>query len=396
MAMSNTLLPLALCLASTQVMSQGTPSIFSSSFSIRPDDHFGSSRQHHPFAGSNCTCETFCNYSCAINETKPVATTYYRMTPYGVYDMHDKNTGDARGDTAFVLSRRAEYIECRRDPNSFYCNGDMTRFSGDDPNSTDLIIEFTIEVDGKWGPYLYCNAVNGTKPLGPWHCTTVLDHTSNPQCSGVNMSVYNGYCWSGNGAKESTQATLGDCCAFASKNHGQGYTYFEKNHSCISFAKPTTPTHCTGGASGDYSPPETVCNCSRVHYTAGRRNLTREGSHPPGGQWFSMPEMGQCHGANSKLGDNNCTWKVMERGRVINASCMYERIDENIVSHDPSCFSNCPQPHNKTSDCWLNCFEQTTRHLSHEDLVKPWSPAFAPEVQGGCPQVQIPPPPPPL
>ena len=34
---------------------------------------------------------------------------------------------------------------------SIFCKG-MTQFDGDDANSTDLIEEFEIMVDGQWGP----------------------------------------------------------------------------------------------------------------------------------------------------------------------------------------------------------------------------------------------------
>ena len=81
---------------------------------------------HHdvdPFAGSGCTCETFCDYKCAINATAASNTTFYRMTPHGVLDMSNKDTGDVHGDTSFVLSRRTVAYQCRKDPSSFFCNG---------------------------------------------------------------------------------------------------------------------------------------------------------------------------------------------------------------------------------------------------------------------------------
>jgi hypothetical protein len=58
-----------------------------------------------PFAGSNCTCETFCDYKCSINTTKPHNVSLFRMTPAGVLDLVNKNTGDDAGDVGFVISR---------------------------------------------------------------------------------------------------------------------------------------------------------------------------------------------------------------------------------------------------------------------------------------------------
>ena len=115
---------------------------------------FAQAQHHHvdPFAGSGCNCSTFCDGSCAINATGHNTYTLYRMTPHGVLDMNNKNTGDVKGDTSFILSRRTTAYECRVNPNQFQCNS-MTQFDGDDSNSTDLIIEFEIEVDGNWGEF---------------------------------------------------------------------------------------------------------------------------------------------------------------------------------------------------------------------------------------------------
>jgi hypothetical protein len=47
----------------------------------------------------------------------------------------------------------------------------IAQFDGDEKNSTDLVLEMTVEVDGQWGPYLECNPLNATDPLGDWNCT---------------------------------------------------------------------------------------------------------------------------------------------------------------------------------------------------------------------------------
>jgi len=49
----------------------------------------------------------FCNYECAINGTdEPKNVTLFRMTMKGVLDLTNKDTGDASGDTSFIISRR--------------------------------------------------------------------------------------------------------------------------------------------------------------------------------------------------------------------------------------------------------------------------------------------------
>jgi hypothetical protein len=52
---------------------------------------------------ADCNCKKFCEYECAINATEARNITVYRMTPHGVYDLENKDTGDASGDMSFVL-----------------------------------------------------------------------------------------------------------------------------------------------------------------------------------------------------------------------------------------------------------------------------------------------------
>jgi hypothetical protein len=99
--------------------------------------------------------------------------TFYRMTMKGVYDLTDKDTGDVAGDTSFVLSKKNTALECKKNPNSFICK-DVAQFEGDDANSTDLVLEMKVEVDGQWGPYLECNPIDVKNSTGPWHCTNGL------------------------------------------------------------------------------------------------------------------------------------------------------------------------------------------------------------------------------
>lgn len=63
--------------------------------------------QPDPFAHSDCKCDTFCDYECSINATEAKNMTLYRMTPNGVYDLSDKDTGDVPGDMSFVLSQKS-------------------------------------------------------------------------------------------------------------------------------------------------------------------------------------------------------------------------------------------------------------------------------------------------
>lgn len=81
------------------------------------------------------------------------------------------SSGDVGGDTSFVISRRTTAYECRKDPSNFMCIGGLAQFSGDDPNSTDLVLEWSLDIDGNWGPYLECNPLDSSKSLGGWECS---------------------------------------------------------------------------------------------------------------------------------------------------------------------------------------------------------------------------------
>jgi hypothetical protein len=69
------------------------------------------------------------------------------MTPRGVYDLTDKDSGDAPGDTSFVLYQKNMQYFCRNNPTDFHCT-DVAQFAGDSPNNTDVVLEFKVEVDG--------------------------------------------------------------------------------------------------------------------------------------------------------------------------------------------------------------------------------------------------------
>lgn len=304
--------------------------------------------QHHynPWAGSGCTCDTFCQNKCAINATEPKNVSFYRMTPFGAWDMNNKDTGDAKGDTSFVLSRKTAAYQCRKDPDSFQCK-DVTQFTGDDPNSTDVIQEFKIEIDGQWGPYLYCNPVNVSAPTGPWACTVELGThggpTPPPQCK-ANFSLYGGYCFTSR-LRNVTADDLGACCDAASEARTEHFSFIEKDKVC-SLSESYYPRYekCAGGVAGVGSHHESVCNCTRVHKTIGREDLESamgghsSSHHPAGGFWFSHPEQGRCTG-DQRVGDGSgCTWRVVERVRAVKASCMYKRLDERVEAEDPNCF----------------------------------------------------------
>eukprot|EP01048_Picozoa_sp_COSAG05_P022892 COSAG05_NODE_4746_length_1388_cov_0.992242_1_plen_367_part_00 len=100
-------------------------------------------------------CADYCNYKCAFydptKETgRPQNITVYRITPANTTGIRNKNTGDAIGDVDFYLSRKNLTQQCAKDPNSFGCFLDGDNIYG----------QFTVEIDGLWGPYEECNPVS--------------------------------------------------------------------------------------------------------------------------------------------------------------------------------------------------------------------------------------------
>merc|ERR1719272_1994443 len=98
--------------------------------------------------------------------------------------------------------------------------------------------------------------------------------------------------------------------------------------------------------------------------------------HPAGGEWYSHPEQGQCMNGARPGDGSGCTWRVVEVTNTIQAKCLYGLLDANVANHNPSCFSACPQPGNKTSTCYLECYTKATEDMSPDQLSAPWTAGF--------------------
>lgn len=312
----------------------------------------------------------------------------------GVYDLSDKDTGDAAGDSSFVIAKKNNLFYCRQNPNDFMCNN-LAQFSGDDINSTDKILDITIETDGQWGPYLECNPLNSTQPKKRWTCENGIVLPPTPgfpaQCKAANFHAWGGYC---NSERPShvVQGTQADCCSYiATQPTGtfSAYNYFANNSTCHLFKEYHYDSKkCDDGILATYDPPDpNQCECERMYKAVGRQNQTTHSSmfSVAGGLWFSHPSGGEC-GQDQEIGDGSgCTYKVLEVRRAINATCMYNTIDTFVEGLNPKCFAACP-PHNVTTDCYLGCYSKTTSSVPKSKLVEPWVAAFS---KGGCPTVPI-------
>ena len=72
-----------------------------------------------------------------------------------------------------------------------------------------------------------------------------------------------------------------------------------------------------------------------------------------GGEWYSHPIEGECLNGHHVGDGSGCSWEVLARNKVINATCMYKRLDANVEAYESACFKACPQPTNVTSTCYL-------------------------------------------
>jgi hypothetical protein len=99
--------------------------------------------------------------------------TIYRMTAENVTDLDSKNTGDPAGDMVFNMDERAIPIVCRHATGS---TPDCTEGNTHSwlLNSKLVYLQWEIEVDGRWGPYIPCNlnitAFGGKPGDNKWYC----------------------------------------------------------------------------------------------------------------------------------------------------------------------------------------------------------------------------------
>lgn len=202
----------------------------------------------------------------------------------GVLGLAEKDSGDVSGDLGFVLSQRTSALRCREDPANAMCLS-LPHFAGDDDNSTDLVLEFKVEVDGQWGPYLYCNPVNNSVPTGEWACLPSLDSLGPAGASATCSATYDAYPVGGwNWRAFPVPKTLSDvglpeCCDAAGDADHAFWTYHANNRTCVYGGYPpasgavyTRDEDSVFAMPSKYAPP--TCNCTRAQRSVGIRRMT--------------------------------------------------------------------------------------------------------------------------
>ena len=110
----------------------------------------------------------------------------------------------------------------------------------------------------------------------------------------------------------------------------------------------------------------------------------------------------ECKGKDDVIG-KDCWWRLHSVERLVNSSCVNDRLIDTVLTKRPSCFAACPQPHNQSSTCWIQCLFETlvgnqtssppVLPMTKATLTNAFEAAFAPESAGGCPEVPPCPPP---
>ena len=98
------------------------------------------------------------------------------------------------------------------------------------------------------------------------------------------------------------------------------------------------------------------------------------------------------------LGTNGCTWRLLETRKYVNATCVDLKADLAVEIHGKRCFDRCPQPLNRNTDCYLDCYRNTLMGdpyqnltaIEPEKMIVPWKRAFEKDdpSEGGCPPIR--------
>ena len=50
-----------------------------------------------------------------------------------------------------------------------------------------------------------------------------------------------------------------------------------------------------------------------------------------------------------------CTWRIVSVDTVRSRRCVMDHVIKPVIKRNSSCFDACPQPTDRTSDCWITC-----------------------------------------
>lgn len=109
------------------------------------------------------------------------------------------------------------------------------------------------------------------------------------------------------------------------------------------------------------------------------------------GTWYSTLDRGQCKPGQTVGVD--CWWRIVEKVRNVNASCVNDRVVAAVQAERPTCWEQCPQPSNISTECWIHCLFETivgnktskVPQMNPDKIVGAFEHAF--DEKSGCPEV---------
>ena len=262
-------------------------------------------------ATSSCGCADFCADRCAFNATAPQTLSLFRRTPASDLRLPNHDTGSSVGDAEFSLYSFSYAYQCRA--------GGSPRDCSFLQNDT-VYAEFTVEVDGQFGPYLACNPNLTSSPPHIFGCVV---HGGPPEWSSCREQ------WS---RPESS-------CPRLLRTVGK----MPVDYACSA-----------SEASGGRSPIWSVwkCNVSKLFARAIDQNHSENEQ-----AWFSTPRGGECVGSARPGDGSGCTWRAKLK-KVVAAEVVDDAIAQLVQAHAPQRFQRCNTA-DRGSLCWSTAFFDT-------------------------------------
>eukprot|EP00658_Telonema_sp_P-2_P061336 TRINITY_DN50042_c0_g1_i1.p1 TRINITY_DN50042_c0_g1~~TRINITY_DN50042_c0_g1_i1.p1 ORF type:complete len:396 (-),score=75.78 TRINITY_DN50042_c0_g1_i1:425-1612(-) len=378
--------------------------------------------------------------------------TIYRLTPMNYTGVTNMDTGDAAGDTMFGMNQLTLPQLCPSTPDFTWCANRQYLSGG---GAKMVYTEFVVEAEARFGQYNACNPDNET---GIFSCISRQNGTGVPPQCATGFSLESQDCLNGtvlhrvliHGNLSQAEGGCCEACTAAGAACG-GWNLMpgeldpaswscevlKNDQALVEWEDAAVRVGCRAAYTDSdahacwYTDPtynitfadvcdRAKCACDAIMTeSVGREehamcwNQSSAVQHQQldssdydsrwfryveglacllDGTWYSTRAEGECKG--TAVGDG-CWWRLAATHRTVNSTCVDDRVIEAVRSERPGCWGGCPQPHNRTTACWLDCLFETmlgnasagVPAMDRNQLVSPFLAAFLPPEQGGCPDI---------
>jgi len=218
----------------------------------------------------NCSCTGFCNHSCSFlrHGKRGYPTDSGRPQNVTLYRLTPRGIGGLTNKNSGDAFGD-EFFGVRGVALPMICRT-QPYYQGCFLNLPDNVyVAYTVEVDGRWGVYQECNPMDG------------------------NLSQY---------SCEPDFSVPAECSQCARTQKAVGRAGILHRYDAV-------------------PPPEYVWDSWRIWL-----------SHIVQGFWLSHPSGGECAAGHVAGDSSNCTWRIVGTQRVVNASCVSRRVEEEVTS----------------------------------------------------------------